>query len=130
LATNKDIIVVDDHEDIAILIKDVLQNDGFNVYDFNDPLLALDHFKENTRKFALIITDVRMPGMSSGIELVAKIKQIKPNMKVFLITSFEIEIVESEIKRHGIKVTEIFQKPILLKKLITYVNLHIDKNNL
>jgi DNA-binding NtrC family response regulator len=129
LATNKDILVVDDHEDIAILIKEGLQTDGFNVYDFNDPLLALDHFKENTRKFALIITDVRMPCMS-GIELVAKIKQIKPSMKAFLITSFELEIVESEIKRHGIKVTEIFQKPILLKKLITYVNLHIDKNKL
>jgi DNA-binding NtrC family response regulator len=129
LATNKDILVVDDHEDIAILIKDVLQTDGFKVYDFNDPLLALDHFKENTRKVALIITDVRMPGMS-GIELVAKIKQIKPSMKAFLITSFEIDTMESEIKRHNIKVTEIFQKPLLLKKLITYVNLHIDKKKL
>ncbi len=115
MATKKDILVVDDHEDIAILIKVLLQNDGFNVYDFYDPLLALDYFKENARKFALVITDVRMPGMS-GIELVSKIKEINPNIRAFLMTAFETNKIESDIRRHNIEIAEIFQKPILLKK--------------
>ena len=124
---NHSILVVDDYRDISYLVKVLLQKSGFDVYEFNDPLLALDYFKENAKKFALIITDAMMPGMS-GIELLVKIREISPDVKSFLMTSFEINAVKSEIVKNALEISEIIQKPIPLKELVMRVNKHIKLN--
>jgi DNA-binding response OmpR family regulator len=41
-----------------------LQKQGFEVFGFTDPLLALEHFQINSRKYGLVISDLRMPGMN------------------------------------------------------------------
>jgi len=120
-------MVVDDYGDISYLVKVLLQKYGFDVYEFNDPLLALDYFKENAIKFALIITDVMMPGMS-GIELLVKIKEISPDVKSFLMTSFEINAIKAEIVKNALEISEIIQKPIPLKELVMSVKKHIKLN--
>jgi CheY-like chemotaxis protein len=121
---NHGILVVDDYKDISYLVKILLQKYGFDVYEFNDPLLALNYFKENAKKFALIITDVMMPGMS-GIELLVKIKEISLDIKSFLMTSFEIDAIKSEVVKNAIEISEVIQKPILLKELVISVKKHI-----
>jgi DNA-binding NtrC family response regulator len=125
---NKGILVVDDHEEIADLVKDHLLRDGYSVHEFYDPLVALDYFKENSKKFALVITDVRMPSMS-GIELVSKIKEIKQDIKAILISAFERDTINDEVDRYNVEIAEIFQKPILLKKLRLCVDRHIKPND-
>ena len=117
---NRSILVVDDHKDISYLVKAHLQKCGFDVYEFDDPLIALSYFKENAKKFSLIITDVMMPGMN-GIEFLVKVKQISPNVKSFLMTSFEINTIKSEIVKNALEISEIIQKPVPLKKLIISV---------
>ena len=124
---NHSILVVDDYEDISYGVKSLLQKYGFDVHVFNDPLLALDYFKDNAKKFALIITDVMMPGMS-GIELLVKIKEVSPDVKSFLMTSFEINSIKSEIVKNALEISEIIQKPIPLKELVMSVNKHIKLN--
>ena len=52
-----------DHDfDIIVIIKSVLQKQGFVVFAFTDPYLALEHFKINANDYGLVISDVRMPG--------------------------------------------------------------------
>ena len=98
LPKNNGILVVDDHEDIADLVKGQLLKDGYNVHGFYDPLMALDYFKENSKEIALVITDVRMPSMS-GIKFVPRIKEIKQDVKATLIISFDADTIDSEINR-------------------------------
>ena len=128
LPKNKGILVVDDHEEIADLVKDQLLRDGYSVHEFYDPLLALDYFKENPKKFELVITDVRMPSMS-GVELVSKIKEVKQDTKAILISAFERDTIDDEINRYNVEIAEIFQKPILLSKLRLCVDRHIKAND-
>ena len=127
LSKNHGILVVDDYADISYLVKTLLQKHGFDVYEFNDPLLALDYFKENAKKFDLIITDVMMPRMS-GFELLVKIKEISPDVKSFLMTSFEINAIKTEIVKNALEISEIIQKPIHLKELVMSVNKNIKLN--
>ncbi len=114
--SGRDILVVDDHKDIADLMKIALQKDGFTVHAFYDPLSALIHFKEHAEIFALVIADIRMPSMS-GIELISKIKEVVPDIKAILITAFEIDSINEEIKRFDVNIIKMYQKPIILKKL-------------
>ncbi len=116
MALLKEILIVDDHYDIVDVLQIVLQNEGFIVHGFTDPILALDYFKTDPKKFALIITDMRMPGMN-GIELLAKIKEIEQDAIGFLISAFERDTIENEIKRHNIEIAEIFQKPFSLTNI-------------
>jgi DNA-binding NtrC family response regulator len=126
---NKGILIVDDQRDIADLVKMLLEREGYNAHAFYDPFMALDHFRENFENFVLVIADVRMPGMS-GIELVSKIKEIENGIIAILISAFERDTIEKEIKRCNVEIAEIFQKPILLKKLRLCVNGHIKKTDI
>jgi CheY-like chemotaxis protein len=64
------ILVLDDDFDLATLVEQILQKDGFkNVFAFTDPLLALEHFRINHKDYSLIISDIRMPTMN-GFEFV------------------------------------------------------------
>ena len=64
----------------------------------------------------------------SGSELLVKIKEISPDIKSFLMTSFEINAFKSEIVKNALEISEIIQKPIPLKELVTRVNKHIRLN--
>ncbi|MGN6346160.1 MAG: response regulator [Candidatus Nitrosocosmicus sp.] len=121
MTSKSEILVIDDNIDIANIVKLMLENDGYNVNVFDDPFLALEYFKSNSNENALVITDVRMPGMS-GPELVARIKRIKPETKIIFMTAFDISSVKPEMEKYDYEVAEIFQKPMLMRTLRNFVN--------
>ena len=71
----------------------------FNVSVFNDPYLALEHFKSNLKKFVVVLSDVRMPGIN-GPELVAIIKDLKPEVNAIFITAFDPDYVKSYLEKY------------------------------
>jgi len=54
-------MVVDDDKDILTIITKGLENIGFEVPDFNDPLLAMRHIENGCKERELLVSDVRMP---------------------------------------------------------------------
>ena len=62
----KRICFVDDEPDILLLCKIVLEGEGFEVFTFTDPLLALSRFMPAF--YDLIVLDIKMPQMD-GFEL-------------------------------------------------------------
>lgn len=58
------IMVLDDERDLVSLFKDALESIGYHVYGSTDPLLALEHFTLNTGKYSMIVSDIRMPGIT------------------------------------------------------------------
>jgi DNA-binding NtrC family response regulator len=83
---NKIVSIIDDEIDITDLFQDALRGIyGISVIGFNDPLVALEHFKTNNKNYALVMTDLRMPSLS-GLELLKKVKNLNPNVRTILIT--------------------------------------------
>ncbi len=112
------ILVVDDELDIVLIFKQALSRQGYTVFGFTDPLLALEHFKVNAEDYGLVITDVRMPRMS-GFELAANIKVIKPDAKVVFMSAFEVSDLEFSIP--GVKINDFLRKPVDVKTLVRRV---------
>ncbi len=54
------ILIIDDDLDNLQLSKDVLQFNGFETYDFIDPRLALDTFKQSPQSYDLVLMDIKM----------------------------------------------------------------------
>ncbi|HYY39926.1 MAG TPA: response regulator [Nitrososphaera sp.] len=115
---SQSILVVDDELDIVVIFKQALSRQGYTVFGFTDPLLALEHFKLNSEDYGLVITDVRMPRMS-GIELAANIKAVKPDAKVLLMSAFEVS--DLDFSMPGIKINDFLRKPIDVKTLVRRV---------
>jgi len=83
-------MAVDDEPDILRIVELSLLRWGYAVDAFTNPVAALEHFKENASKYSLIITDIRMPSMS-GSELARRAKQIRQDIKVLVMTAYEID---------------------------------------
>lgn len=118
------ILLLDDDFDIVTVFRRGLENQGFNVVAFAEPLLALEQFQSKSKQFALVISDIRMSKMN-GFEFIKKIKDIKPEVKVFLITAFQIDDFEFRKVLPGVKIDELIQKPISLKDLAIRIRKHI-----
>ena len=84
----KSIDIIDDEADLSNLFREALEMNGFNVSAFTDSVEALEQVKENPKKFALIISDFRMPKVD-GYELCTKILNINPHIKVILMSAYD-----------------------------------------
>jgi len=60
---NKSIAVVDEEKDNVTLFKDVLQENGYRVMGFTNPIFFLNYIREHPDRFSLIIVDYRMSPM-------------------------------------------------------------------
>jgi DNA-binding NtrC family response regulator len=110
------LLVVDDDPDIAHVLKQGLLENGFLVTAFTNSEEALQNFQSNSKQYCLMLSDIRMPGMS-GIKLARKVKEINPNVKVILMTSFEIKDNEFSKVFPSIQVNGFVQKPVGIKNL-------------
>jgi len=113
---HKFVLALDDEFDIVTLIKQALQKYGFNIFAFTDSFMALGHFNLNVKDYSIVISDIRMPGMN-GYEFVKKIKQIKTEVKVILMTAFEINDIDLSNHLPTIKIDAFIQKPLSIKQL-------------
>ena len=127
LAGVRSILVIDDEFDIVNPIKCSLQKQGFNAYGFTDPLLALEHFKNNSNSIDLILCDIRMPQMN-GYELVRKIKTLQPKVRVILMSAFEINDLEFSKVFPSIKIDGFISKPVSLKSLTNRIKNRLDNS--
>ena len=88
LLSSKSIIIVDDEPDICEMFKIVLQENGYSVNTFTNPIVAFGHLLNNPNKYELMISDYRMPYLN-GCELDTKIKELNGNIKVILISAYD-----------------------------------------
>lgn len=61
----------------------------------------------------------------NGIELLINIKEIRPDIKTFIVTAVDIDTIKPEIKRHALEIEEILQKPLSLQNLTKCVHNYI-----
>ena len=119
-------MALDDDFDIIVIIRATLQKHGYVVFAFTDPYLALEHFKINADGYGLVISDVRMPGMN-GFEFISRVKELRPDIKVILMTAFEInDIKNSKLLPAGIRIDAYIQKPISIQALTSLTEKHVD----
>ena len=119
----KKILIVDDEPDVNLSLKIVLENNGFKVDTFDDSLLALQNFREQSCLYDLIILYIKMPKMS-GYELYKEIRKIDDKIKVCFFTASEAyhEEFRKSVPASVWNEDCYIQKPINNKELIKRIN--------
>jgi len=117
--STKIVSIVDDDLDITELFDDAVCDsiDGVSVVSFNDPVIALEHFTQNKERYALVISDFRMPNLT-GLELLKKVKKFKSNVRTILVSAYEVEYnaVFQRYMQEGI-IDSFIEKPVTINQL-------------
>ena len=125
----KKILLVEDEQDIATVLDMVLEEGGYEVDCFSDPVLALKNFR--ARSYDLVILDIKMPEMD-GIELSQQIKKIDNAVKVCFLTASELYYEEFR-KEIGLEEPTLdkdlfLRKPIQNEELMKEITRIISSN--
>jgi len=105
----KKIAIIDDETSILDVLKRFLSRRNiFEIDTFENPLIAFDSIEK--KNYDLILCDIMMPQLN-GIELIKKIKKIKPNQKIIMITAFSTE--DKMIECDTIGVDDYLTKPFI-----------------
>ena len=120
------VAIVDDELDIVNLFRDALNKiRGLSIFTFTDPLTAFEHIRMNKSKYAVVISDLRMPGIN-GMDLICKIKKENPLIRTLLMTAFEVDDKVFEDYTKNKIIDGFLQKPLKLSALESEVHKQID----
>lgn len=112
---------MDDNIDLSLYVKMTLEQSGFQVDTFNDPLEVIQNFKINF--YDLFIFDIKMPHMN-GFELYELLREFDKSIKVCFMTAFE-PYYRSLKEQFNLDVVCFIRKPIASNELIKHVFEHI-----
>jgi CheY-like chemotaxis protein len=115
----KQILVVDDHFEMLEFLRSMLQ-----VSNKDHQVLAVPSAEEallelRLTNFDLLISDVRLPGMS-GFDLVRRARRLRPDIPVVMITAYSTEQGRAEADELGI--LRYFEKPLDTDGVLTVVH--------
>jgi DNA-binding NtrC family response regulator len=80
-------LIAEDNDDMRDLLQEVLEDAGYETLAAANGLQALAHIEKENEVIDLVITDVRMPEMT-GDELLAKVRELRAEAPVIVITAF------------------------------------------
>ncbi|MBN1300748.1 MAG: sigma-54-dependent Fis family transcriptional regulator [Melioribacteraceae bacterium] len=119
------LVVIDDEKTKRITMTDALRNKGYNVESFASSILALKFIEEN--QVDMVVTDIRMPEMD-GFEVLEKVKELKGNTAVIMITAFGT--IESAVEAMKKGAFDYITKPFSSEELLLIVKRYEQLKNL
>jgi CheY-like chemotaxis protein len=114
------ILLVDDERPVLSSVNKALKRLGYSVTAVEDSMEALALFSRNSEAFDLVVTDLTMPRMN-GVDLAAKIREVRSDIPIILCTGFNDVITEQEARSKGI--AGLIFKPACTADLDTAVGL-------
>ena len=117
------VLVVDDNRDLGKLTSEILKERGFRVNIAFDGVSALARIKQEP--YDLMILDYRLPGIS-GLTVLEKTQQIRPNLKTIMISAFGNESTMARAKELG--AYAFLDKPFNIDGLVKVVKKALNGN--
>jgi DNA-binding NtrC family response regulator len=117
----KTVLIVDDETDVNYTIETVLEQNGFMVDSFDNPVLALNDFKAGL--YDLVLLDIKMPEMD-GFKLYEEMRKVDNTFKVCFLTASEMFYEEYRRAYYSTMHERypIIQKPVKNEELIKQID--------
>ncbi|MBD3232992.1 MAG: response regulator [candidate division Zixibacteria bacterium] len=90
---NRKILIVDDNQNMSSLLTEILEVFDFKGVNVESGDVALKHLKDE--RYDMVITDLKMPGMS-GEELFRAVKKEYPDLPVVVITGYSVSAPDTQ----------------------------------
>ncbi|MEO0231106.1 MAG: response regulator [candidate division WOR-3 bacterium] len=115
--SKKRILFVEDEAPLAFFVSQILGSD-YEVESVRTGEEAIKKWKE--KPYDLLVTDVRLPGMS-GLELIANLQKDYPDIKFIIVTAYDSYELREKVKEFkGMK--GFFPKPFSIEEIKKEIN--------
>jgi two-component system NtrC family response regulator/two-component system response regulator HydG len=125
MSTKGRVVVIDDEVNAAAALETLLKEDGYTVSRAHDARAGLQLLEKEEPD--VVLTDLRMPGMD-GLELLTRIKQIRPETLVILMTAYGT--VKTAVKAMKLGAEDYLGKPIDVEELEVVLQRALEKKGL
>ncbi len=116
------ILVIDDEQIVHESCNRILTEEG---YEVKSAFTGQEGFKKiEEEQFDLVITDLKMPGIS-GMEALKKIKQDNPNIAIVMVTGYST--AETAVEAMKLGAFDYLPKPFTPDELISVINKAVEK---
>jgi DNA-binding NtrC family response regulator len=119
------LMIVDDEPIKRVVMEEQLEDEGFIVDAYDNPLDADNALSSNS--YDVILTDIRMPGLD-GISFLKKIKNKNPTQAVIVMTAFGTVDTAIEAMKQG--AYDYLQKPFSTEELILKLDRLMNYKNI
>jgi two-component system response regulator HydG len=119
------ILVVDDDSSNRVTLERIFTREGYQVYHAANGRDALKHLRAEF--IDLVVTDLKMPGMS-GIDLLKATRTLHPDMEVVVMTAYGTVETAVEAMKEG--AYDFVSKPLKRIELVTTVRKALEKSSL
>ncbi|MCU0236180.1 MAG: response regulator [Acidobacteria bacterium] len=120
------ILITDDEKDIRELLRDFLENEGYECQLAANAFEALEKFKA-AADFDLLMSDIRMPG-KTGLDLLEEVKALDDDVMVIMISA--VKDIESAIAAMSKGAYDYVSKPFKLNEVAFVANKALEKRRL
>jgi CheY-like chemotaxis protein len=120
---NELILVVEDNAEVRRTAVDILGSLGYRLLEASNGQQALEQFMQHP-EIALVFSDVMLPGGLLGSQLVSKLQERHPQLRILMTSGFS----ESGIMNRGVLdgSIELLQKPYRVEDLARRVRALLD----
>src|SRR5262245_22922645 len=125
MSTKGRVLVIDDEVNAVTALETLLREDGYEVSCAHEARTGLQLLEKNEPD--VVLTDLRMPGMD-GIELLAKVKQVRPETMVLIMTAYGT--VKTAVKAMKLGAEDYLGKPIDVEELEVVLAKTLEKKRL
>lgn len=122
---NERILIVDDDENLRWVLQTQLEDAGYAVEAAPDASAALE-LLESARP-QLIVTDLRMPGLS-GLDLLQRVRESNPELPVIILTAFGT--IQSAVEAVKAGAANYLTKPVDFEELAIVVSRALERSRL
>jgi DNA-binding NtrC family response regulator len=121
------ILIIEDEAAIRRVLKKIIseENDSYHVEEAEDGLVGIDMIAKSD--FDLVLCDIKMPKMD-GVEVLEKIKHLKPEIPVVMISGYGD--LDTAVNTMRLGAFDYISKPPDLNRLLNTVRNALDKKEL
>jgi two-component system, cell cycle sensor histidine kinase and response regulator CckA len=118
------VLVVDDEMLIREVVRKTLERAGYRVLSAKDGMEAVEVFADRFDEIDLVLLDMTMPLMD-GREALARLREIKPNVRVLMSSGYHQREAISTFKREG--AMGFLQKPYSVGELLSQIQRYLKR---
>jgi two-component system, cell cycle sensor histidine kinase and response regulator CckA len=109
------VLLVEDDAYMMEMNRRILQREGFRVFEAASEQTALWLWQRHQPEIDVVFTDVMIPERTTGVDLVRKLRQQRPNLRVVYTSGFGPELAGLDMMTESVC---FIQKPYSLRQMI------------
>ena len=117
----KKILLVDGDSDVRTVVRDALEESGYQIWEASDGSEALNIWKTRASQIDLLLADMAMPGGLNGRQLADRLRRERPGLKVIFMSGHILDMA-GIIQSPGC----FLQKPFSPENLAEIVRSNLD----